>query len=371
MTRSNFNFGPGLFIIGYHLLLLAVLPFYFMHYVPSWTLASISFGLLYITGLAVTAGYHRLFSHRTYKAHPAFEAVLIFFATMATQGSALRWAYEHRNHHAFVDTDRDPYSIKKGFWYAHFLWLFEKPKPIDEKVVADLMRKPLLRFQDRYYPYLMIATNVLAVGLLGWALNDYVGAFVIGWLLRMFLLHHFTWFINSLAHTWGARPFCQEQSAVDNYVICLLTFGEGYHNYHHTFAHDYRNGIRWYHFDPTKWLIWTMSKLGLVQNLKRVQHYSVQEKLLIDRKRLLLEKLHSSYTGCKAHMEENIETLAARLLNHLRQGQQLTMHYQGLKAKGQKTEYLRELELQLKEWKKGFSRECRQWMQLSRQILTC
>jgi stearoyl-CoA desaturase (delta-9 desaturase) len=236
---------------------------------PSWQIVTTSIVLIYLTGLGVTMGYHRLYSHNAYKINPVVETIVLFFGTMGTQGSVLRWSFDHRYHHAFVDTDKDPYSIKKGFWYAHFLWLLEKPKPIENKIVADLLKNPLLRFQHRFYGLLMFGINLLVTLFFGWYYNDYLGAFLFVWIVRMFFLHHFTWFINSLAHTWGDRPFCESLSAVDNYLISLLTWGEGYHNYHHTFGYDYRNGVRWYHYDPTKWLIWTLSKLGLATRLKK------------------------------------------------------------------------------------------------------
>lgn len=369
MKLSNFNWIPGLFILSYHLLLVVALPIYFFHFTPSWGIIATSAVLLYITGLSVTAGYHRLYSHAAYKAHPVVEAVFLFFATMATQGSALRWTFDHRHHHAFVDTDRDPYSIKKGFWYAHFLWLFQKPKEIEDKVVADLLRKPLIRFQHRFYGILMVLTNTVVSLFFGWYFNDYLAAFLFTWLVRLFFLHHFTWFINSLAHTWGARTFCQELSAVDNYIISLLTFGEGYHNYHHTFANDYRNGIRWYHFDPTKWLIWTLNKLGLAYKLKKVHHYSIQEKLILDRKQLLLQKIHSSFDTCKEEWEEKITLMTDNVLTKLREARHLKELYSELKKKkGEGKEYLRELHGQVKAIRKSLNEEYRRWMDLSTQL---
>jgi len=326
--------------------------------------------LLYLTGLSVTAGYHRLYAHTTYKVHPAVEGVLLFFATMATQGSALRWAFDHRYHHAFVDTDRDPYSIKKGFWYAHFLWLFEKPKEIEKKVVADLLRNPRICFQHRFYGPLMLLTNIIAFLFVGWCCSDYLGAFLFAWLVRLFFLHHFTWFINSLAHTWGARTFCQELSAVDNYFISLLTFGEGYHNYHHTFAYDYRNGIRWYHFDPTKWLIWGLSRVGLAHQLKKNHQYFIEEKLVLDRKELLLEKIHSSLGDYKDVWEEKITKLTESVVEKLRQVRQLTEDYRNLKKEKEgKKEYLRALYGQIKTVRKGLKKESRHWMALSRYVM--
>jgi stearoyl-CoA desaturase (Delta-9 desaturase) len=328
---KKFNLGPSLYIIGYHLLLMIALPLYLWHHTPSWQILTITAVILYLTGLGITAGYHRLFSHTTYKAHPIFEFFIMLLGTMATQGSVLRWSFDHRHHHAFVDTDRDPYSIKKGFWYAHFLWLLEKPKPIENKIVADLLKKPMVCFQHRYYGLLMVLTNLLTSLVVGWYLNDYLGAFLFVWLVRTFLIHHFTWFINSLAHTWGARPFCQELSAVDNYLISMLTWGEGYHNYHHTFASDYRNGIRWFHYDPTKWLIWTLSKVGLASRLKKHNYDFIERRIILERKELLLNKIQASFVDCKRVWEEQVETLTDCVLGKLQEFKKAKEDYLELK----------------------------------------
>ena len=127
MTRG-FNWGPVIFLLTYHFLLLITLPLYLWYYIPSAGVVIASIILLFITGISITGGYHRYFAHKTYRAHKGIELFLLFFGTMTAQGSVLRWAFDHRNHHAHVDTDEDPYSIKKGFWYAHFLWIMEKPK---------------------------------------------------------------------------------------------------------------------------------------------------------------------------------------------------------------------------------------------------
>jgi len=293
----------------------------------------------------------------------------LFFGTMATQGSAIRWTFDHRYHHAFIDTDRDPYSIKKGFWYAHFFWMLEKQAPVDPKVVADLLKSPMLRFQDKYYGYLVVLTNLIALVGIGALFDNYYGAFIFGVLGRMFFLHHCTWFINSLAHTWGDRPFSQELSAVDNYIIALLTFGEGYHNYHHTFAQDYRNGIRWYHFDPTKWLIWTLKKCGLAKQLRKVQNHQIQEKILQDRKRLLLEKLNNSIVTQKEDWEKKISTVMDNVMIKLSDVKKAHERYQELKKSktGQK-DHLLALKLEVKQLKKAVNDEYRKWSTLNHDL---
>ena len=369
LRGSDNNLGSFLFIVIYHLFLFVALPLYVVQHGAPWKMIGVSFALMYVTGLSITMGYHRLYSHLAYKINPVVEAVLLFFGTMATQGSAIRWTFDHRYHHAFVDTDRDPYSIKKGFWYAHFFWMLEKQAPVDPKVVADLLKSPMLRFQDKYYGYLVVLTNVIALLGIGALFDNYYGAFIFGVLGRMFFLHHCTWFINSLAHTWGERPFCQELSAVDNYIIALLTFGEGYHNYHHTFAQDYRNGIRWYHFDPTKWLIWTLNKCGLAKQLRTVQNHQIQEKILADRKRILLEKLQTSVVTQKEDWEKKISTVMENVMIKLNDIKRVSESYRELKKnKTGKKDHLLALKLEVKQLKKAVNEEYRKWSTLNHDL---
>ncbi len=317
MKKRPFDWSVGGFLISYQVLLLLALPFYFIYASPTWALFGISAAILYTSGLCITGGYHRYFSHKTYKTHPIIESVLLLFGALAMQSSALRWSHDHRLHHAHVDTDDDPYSIKKGFWYAHFFWMLYKPDPIDPKLVSDLTRNPRVMFQHRYILPLMFGGNALVWLVLGWLLNDYLGAFIIGVGLRIFVLHHLTWFINSLAHTWGDRPFCQEQTAVNNLVLSFLTFGEGYHNYHHVFAKDYRNGVRWFHFDPTKWIIWGLSKIGLARDLHRMDKLTIKKRMIIERKALLLSNLRTLPAETRIKLTNEVEQLSSSLLEKL------------------------------------------------------
>jgi stearoyl-CoA desaturase (Delta-9 desaturase) len=369
MNLKNFNFGPALFLIIYQCCLLIALPFYFYYAPPSGAMIAVSILLLYLTGLSITAGYHRYYSHRSFRTHPAIEGILLFFASMAGQGSALRWAFDHRLHHAHVDTDLDPYSIKKGFWYAHCLWILEKPQPIDPKTVPDLMKNRFVQFQHRYAELCMVGTNVIAFFLVGWLLNDYTGTFFLACWTRLFVLHHFTWFINSLAHTWGDKPFCQEQTAVNNYIIALLTFGEGYHNYHHIFANDYRNGVRWYHFDPTKWLIWTLHKIGLVTGLKRTDYYTIKKRMVLQHKELLLQRLCSLCYVKKDEFEKKVLELSDRLVQKIAEATALKEHYRNALYEGKEHERLKIVQQQLSQLRRSFKEDWRLWVQLSRNIL--
>jgi stearoyl-CoA desaturase (Delta-9 desaturase) len=369
MKVKEFNWVPALFLIIYQTILLISMPFVFYYTPPGWSMVAASFILLYLTGLSITAGYHRLYAHRSYKTNKFIEAIILFFGTMAIQGSALRWGFDHRLHHANVDTDDDPYSIQKGFWYAHCLWILEKPRKIDPKVVPDLMKNPLVQFQHKYYKYLMVLTNVIATVFVGWLLNDYWGAFFYACWIRIFALHHFTWFINSLAHTWGDKPFCQEQSAVNNYVIALLTFGEGYHNFHHTFANDYRNGIRWYHFDPTKWLIWTLNKLGFAHSLKQMDPFTIKKRMVLERKRLLLDKVCDLWYVKKDELEKQVSDLSDRLMNQFAEFNQLCEQYRAAR-KAREREILKEIKQELAELKRSLNHDWHEWSVLSRNIMS-
>ncbi len=301
-----------LYIVGYHLFLAVALPIYFYAHTPPLSLILITVALVFASGIAITAGYHRLYSHCCYKTHPIIETIFLFLGSLATQGSVLQWAHDHRLHHAYVDTDRDPYSVKKGLFHAHVLWMFFKGRQIDLKVVSDLTRRKSLLFQHKYYVLCMLASNVVTFLAVGWLLNDYWGAFLFAWWVRLLCLHHTTWCINSLAHYWGTQNYSQEHSAVDNYLISLLTYGEGYHNYHHSFAYDYRNGIRWYHFDPAKWLIWTLHKIGLAFDLKTVNNYRIARQLVLQHKEELMQKLKESVYGQK--ISEVAEKLSDKLM---------------------------------------------------------
>lgn len=351
----------SIFLVSYHTFLAVTLPLYFYYgQLHTGTMIS-AFVLLWLTGLSITAGYHRFFAHRAFKAHPIFEAILLFFGTMACESSVLRWSYDHRRHHAFVDTDDDPYSINKGFWYAHFMWMMEKHKDIEPKVVPDLMKNKMVMFQHNYYPYLMVATNLMAFLFVGYVFQDFWGAFFLATLLRMFALHHCTWFINSLAHTWGSKQFSQEQTAVDNFIIALLTFGEGYHNYHHTFANDYRNGIRWYHFDPTKWLIWTFSKLGLAHSLKRTDKITIKKRIVLEHKSFLIETLGHYWNDKRQELEKQVHDLSESILSGISEFAQLKERYL--------EENKEQFSVQLKELKKRLREDWRQWKALSHCIL--
>jgi len=229
------------------------------------------FALLYyiFTGIGITAGYHRLFSHVSYNAHPVLEFFLMVGGSGALQGSIKFWTLLHRAHHRYTDTDNDPYNARRGFWYAHVGWLLYDAIHVNEHVeMDDLRANSFVRWQHKNYswfgPFMSLIFPAL-VAWIGW--GDIRGGFYIAGALRLMGVQHATWCVNSVAHYFGDHTFDDTISPKDNLITGLMTFGEGYHNFHHEFASDYRNGIHFFDYDPTKWFIWTMAKIGLAYNL--------------------------------------------------------------------------------------------------------
>ena len=276
--------------------------------------AWISFAvLLGATGMAITSGYHRLWAHRTYQAHWTVRFIYMFFGTMALQNSVLIWASQHRMHHRFVDdVDRDPYSAKRGFWFSHIGWIlrnYPSGEP-DFTNAKDLQRDPMVMFQHRYYVPLAVGLNFGVPLGLGFAFGDPIGTLLLAGVLRLVVNHHFTFFINSLAHMWGSQPYTDENSARDNGALALLTYGEGYHNFHHIFQNDYRNGVRWWQYDPSKWLIATLSGLGLASDLKRVPDMWIQRAQLA----MQFKRMERALERKRLHpQDEHFERLKTRV----------------------------------------------------------
>ena len=266
---DSFNWKAGAFFLAYHALLFATLPFYLVYHPPGATLLIATGVVIVCTGVTLTSLYHRYYSHRSYNLRLPAELVLLFFGTLIAQGSVFDWVFDHRRHHKYVETDDDPHAIVRGFWHAHILWILDKRPALDTRMIHDLYASRLLQFQHKYYNSLFIGSSVAISLFLGWISNDWLGGFYIGFLARIFVSHHSTFCINSLAHYWGTKPFDPDQTAVNNVLCSVITFGEGMHNYHHVFPYDYRIGDRWHHWDPGKWLIWTLSKVGLASGLKR------------------------------------------------------------------------------------------------------
>lgn len=238
----------------------------------------LSLFLIIMGGISITAGYHRLFSHASYKASWPVRLVFLLFAASVFEGSALEWGTDHRDHHRYTDTPKDPYNFKQGFWYAHIGWIFTLDLSKREfNNIDDLKKDPLVRLQHKFFlPLAILMGFILPMCIAGLWGNAWGGLIVAG-ALRMTLTQQMTFCINSVCHYLGKQPYSTRNSSRDNWFTALLTFGEGYHNFHHTFPLDYRNGIRFFHYDPTKWLIRVMKMLGLATHLKTVPKHKIAE----------------------------------------------------------------------------------------------
>lgn len=237
-----------------------------------WTM----FGVLYIvSGLGITVGYHRLISHRSFECPGWVKACLLVAGGWALENSALRWCGDHIRHHARCDQEEDPYNATKGFWHSHCGWIFFHDPNRSDKYEATLRKDPVIMWQHRYYIPIVLSGLALpfVIGLLHGGWQGGLSCFVLAGVCRTFLVLNSTFCINSICHLWGAQPHGTEDTSRDSWWVSLVTFGEGYHNYHHTYLRDYRNGPKWYNFDPSKWLIFILSKVGLASNLRRSEAF--------------------------------------------------------------------------------------------------
>ena len=269
IARKRLNWTNTIVIGVVHVLAILAVVYLAAVQTSPWTLGLGALWAL-LCGLSITGGYHRLFSHAAYEASVPVRLLYLLFGAAAVQNSALKWAGDHRVHHARVDLEEDPYNITRGFWWAHIGWVLCKGDRVDSKITNDLSQDPLVRWQDRYYVLIAVMMGVVVPAALGSIWGDPVGAVLVAGFLRLALQWHGAFAVNSVAHTLGRRPYDRNSSARDSIVTALITLGEGYHNFHHRFKADYRNGVRWYHFDPTKWFVWSLSKVGLTRNLRRV-----------------------------------------------------------------------------------------------------
>lgn len=280
-----FSLTPALAII-----LVPAYGFFYGYDLFEWSVFILFMG---ICGMSITGGYHRLWSHKTYKAHPLIRLAFAIGGACALQNDILNWASDHRRHHQHVDdNDKDPYSAGRGFWFSHIGWIlrhYDSGKT-DFSNVKDLQKDPIVMWQHRNYLSLVLITNIGLPALIGLIHGDVIASLLLAGLLRLVLSQHVTYLINSAAHMWGKQPYSDSSSARDNGLLALITYGEGYHNYHHTFQWDYRNGIKWWHYDPTKWLIRGLAFVGLTSELKRCSLAQIEKARLEFQYRTATEK---------------------------------------------------------------------------------
>ncbi|KAI8832349.1 hypothetical protein BC829DRAFT_428566 [Chytridium lagenaria] len=216
----------------------------------------------FLTGFGITGGYHRYWSHRSFDASRPFQYFLMFIASGAVEGSIRWWCRDHRAHHRFTDTSKDPYGAQNGLFWSHIGWMLVKQdkQTIGRVDISDLNRDKMVMWQHKYYLYIasfMAFVLPTVVAGLGW--GDWAGGYFYAGVLRLVFVHHAT--------------FCH--SPRDHFITAIVTLGEGYHNFHHEFPSDYRNAIQWWQYDPTKWTIWFFSLFGLTSDLKEFPHNEI------------------------------------------------------------------------------------------------
>ncbi|KAI8990695.1 hypothetical protein BD414DRAFT_484513 [Trametes punicea] len=244
---------------------------------PPWQVSRLSVSLTMIlsqlSSLGITVGYHRMYSHRAFRATWPIRALLAMLGASAFQGSIKWWCLRHRLHHRFTDDPvHDPYAATKGFFWSHMGWIFYKHRygRLDSIEREDLESDPVVRLQHEYYIPLAIITALALPPALGLLWNDPVGAFVYGGLLARLSVWHCTFLVNSLAHWDGLQPYSDDNTSKSNLILALLTCGEGNHNFH-SFPHDFRSGPSPFDWDPSKWIILLLHRFGLASGLRQAQ----------------------------------------------------------------------------------------------------
>jgi stearoyl-CoA desaturase (delta-9 desaturase) len=251
---------------------LVSLPFYAVHVAAvvgvvlvgfSWQGVALALGLYYLRMFGVTGGYHRYFSHRTYRTSRAFQFFLAVLAQTSVQKGALWWAAHHRDHHKYSDTPKDPHSYRDyGFWYSHVGWILStETEDTDYSRIPDMARYPELRWLNNWH---LVPPVTLAVGL--WLVGGWP-ALVWGFFVSTTLLWHGTFTINSLSHIWGKRRYATTDDSKNNPVLAIVTMGEGWHNNHHYYPRSVRQGFHWWQIDMTYYVLRALAAVGLVWDL--------------------------------------------------------------------------------------------------------
>ena len=250
----------------------SALPFIVLHFSCfaafwsgiTWQAVAIGVTLYWLRMFAITAGYHRYFSHRAYATSRLFQFVLAFLAQSTTQKSVLWWAAKHRHHHLHSDTPHDVHSPRhKGFFYSHLGWIFYRQHDLTDLVkIADFAAFPELRWLHRFeqVPAVILAVLCFLIG--GWS------GLVVGFVWSTVLLYHATFCINSLAHVHGRKRYVTGDDSRNNWVLAFFTMGEGWHNNHHAYQSSARQGFRWWEIDATFYILKALSFVRLVRDLK-------------------------------------------------------------------------------------------------------
>jgi stearoyl-CoA desaturase (delta-9 desaturase) len=251
----------GFFIAIHGLALLA--PWCF-----SWSALGVMLLLHWFLGsIGICLGYHRLLSHRSFQVPKWLEYAIALIGASALQGGPIFWIAGHRLHHAYTEDEiKDPYSARKGFWWSHLLWMiYPRPeffnKELYQRFAPDLARDPFYCWLDRYSLLMQVPLAVVLYLLGGWSFIVY-GVFV-----RIVLLWHSTWLINSVTHMWGYKTFPTQDNSRNLWWAAIFTYGEGWHNNHHAYPNVAKAGWRWWELDMTWWAIWVLKTVGLAKKV--------------------------------------------------------------------------------------------------------
>ncbi|WP_214369964.1 acyl-CoA desaturase [Pseudonocardia sp. H11422] len=272
--------GVYVFVIVPLLALVAAVPFAW-GWGLGWTDVVIA-GVSYVlSGLGITVGYHRYFTHGSFKANRPLRIALAVSGSLAMQGPVIDWVADHRRHHAFSDKEGDPHSpwlygtgpaaLVKGFWHSHMGWLFDRDQTNEERFTPDLLADADIRRVDRLFglwSVLTLLVPALLGGLLTWSWWGALTAFFWGGLVRVALLHHVTWSINSVCHMWGDRPFAARDHSANVWPLAIASFGESWHNLHHADPTCARHGVKRGQVDISARVIWAFEKLGWATSVR-------------------------------------------------------------------------------------------------------
>ena len=259
LKRKHYDLGTMLPFLLLHasVLLVFTVPF-------TWGLLAWVAGSYFVRMFGVTGGYHRYFSHRSYRLNRFWQFCLAFLAQTSAQKGALWWAAHHRDHHLYSDRHEDIHSpVHEGFWWSHLGWILsDEYDDYDPSRIADFSRFPELRWLDKYHLVPPVLYGAAIFFLFGPA------AFIYGFLVATVLLYHGTFLINSLAHIWGTRRFPTPDESRNNFWLAIVTMGEGWHNNHHHYMSSVRQGIRWWEIDLTYYVLYVSSWFGIARELR-------------------------------------------------------------------------------------------------------
>lgn len=260
---------------------IVVAPFIVWGWGFTWVDLGIMLGFYVLTMLGITVGFHRLFTHASFETPTFVKIIFGALGSMAIQGSLFDWVSMHRRHHQHSDTANDPHSphhqgrglwgILCGAWHAHIGWFF-KPEPTNmARYIKDLRNSRALRVVNALFPLWIVLTLLLPAllgGLLSLSWRGALTGLIWGGFVRLFLVHHVTWSINSACHLWGRRPHASKDHSRNNFIFGVLAMGEGWHNTHHAFPRSARHGLRWWEIDGSYWVIHMLSWLGLAWGIR-------------------------------------------------------------------------------------------------------